>query len=74
MRRDATGKFPSLKLETGVPHRVVVVTGKPSPTITVPGTRFGAGCHANIVSASIQAVLCAVSRFAGGRVAPGGFL
>jgi len=38
------------------------------------GTRFGAGCHANIVSASIQAVLCAVSRFAGGRVAPGGFL
>lgn len=29
------------------------------------GTRFGAGCHANIVSASIQAVLCAVSRFAG---------
>ncbi|KRV69877.1 2-isopropylmalate synthase [Pseudomonas citronellolis] len=39
-----------------------------------PGTRFGAGCHANIVSASIQAVLCAVSRFAGGRVAPGGFL
>ncbi|MBB1606755.1 MULTISPECIES: 2-isopropylmalate synthase [unclassified Pseudomonas] len=39
-----------------------------------PGTRFGAGCHANIVSASIQAVLCAVSRFAGGRVVPGGFL
>ncbi|AMO76751.1 2-isopropylmalate synthase [Pseudomonas citronellolis] len=38
------------------------------------GTRFGAGCHANIVSASIQAVLCAVSRFAGGRVVPGGFL
>jgi hypothetical protein len=40
LRRDATGKFPSLKLETGVPHRIVVVTGKPSPTITVPGTRF----------------------------------
>ena len=39
-----------------------------------PGTRFGAGCHANIVSASIQAVLCAVSHFAGGRVVPGGFL
>ncbi len=41
LHREEDGKFPVVTLSTGSHHRVVVVLGKPSPTLTVPGSRFG---------------------------------
>ena len=40
LRRDAKGEFPTFEVTAGSFQRVVMVLGKPSPSITIPGTRF----------------------------------
>ena len=40
LRRGPNGEFPPVKLPTGEHHRIVLVLGRPAPTVTVPGQRF----------------------------------